>query len=299
MPIPNIQVFGKPLEKLVETVSKGIGIRYKPTAIRNEADAKAYEIEKIAAAKAKALIIKADADSEIAERARQRLYHQEMNRQNNIDYIIEKTAHNLNETVSDIPVDEDWRTKFFNKAQDVTSDDLQTVWAKILANEINQPGQVSVRTLDILSNMSKLEAEKFKILSAISTIDGHVLKINGDDLSDYGISYDDLSILRAAGILLASDTMNVSYQAIIKILSDGCFGTVLSFKYGHFFISKLTNIEPTDKFTFNQFSLTPAGRELLPVLGSPSNLIYIDALKKYLIDNGYIVEQLKVTTQAS
>lgn len=45
-------VFGKPVEKLLELIGSAIGTVYKPKAIRNEADAKAYEIRVIENAKA-------------------------------------------------------------------------------------------------------------------------------------------------------------------------------------------------------------------------------------------------------
>ena len=36
-----IKLEGKPFEKLIEVISKGIGTLYKPRAIRKEADSKA------------------------------------------------------------------------------------------------------------------------------------------------------------------------------------------------------------------------------------------------------------------
>lgn len=50
-----IRLEGKPFEKLIDVISKGIGTIYKPRSIRKEADAKAYEIGIIKNAKAKAL----------------------------------------------------------------------------------------------------------------------------------------------------------------------------------------------------------------------------------------------------
>ncbi|UUW11213.1 hypothetical protein NLG42_10480 [Flavobacterium plurextorum] len=44
---------GKPIEKLIDVISEGIGVLYKPRAIRKEADAEAYKI--IAIKKAKLL----------------------------------------------------------------------------------------------------------------------------------------------------------------------------------------------------------------------------------------------------
>ncbi len=50
-----IKVDGKPLEKLIEVVSKCIGTIYRPRAIRRDAEVESYEIEIIERAKSKAL----------------------------------------------------------------------------------------------------------------------------------------------------------------------------------------------------------------------------------------------------
>jgi hypothetical protein len=281
-----VKLDGKPLEKLIETVSAGIGTLYKPRAIRKEAEAKAYEIEKIAEAKAKSNIIKYENDTEIAERARQRLYYQEMQRQVNIENVIEKSIDDLNEVVSEKPVDEDWRTKFFTKVQDITSEDMQSIWAKILANEINQPGQISVRTLDVLSNLSKEEARLFSLLSSLSTQSGNIIKIKGNDLSSYGLNYDSLSVLRAAGLLLASDNMNITYLGGYKINATGAFGHNLLFK--SFYLIVTSN--KIDKYIYDQFRLTPAGDELLKIVGEPANILYVNELKEYIKSRGYGVD---------
>jgi hypothetical protein len=47
----------KPLTKLLEVISAGMGIVYKPRSIRKEADAKAYEILALAGAEATAAVI--------------------------------------------------------------------------------------------------------------------------------------------------------------------------------------------------------------------------------------------------
>jgi hypothetical protein len=52
-----IKISGKPLEKLIEVISKGVGTLYKPTEIRKTAEAEAYKIEVIETAKARAKVI--------------------------------------------------------------------------------------------------------------------------------------------------------------------------------------------------------------------------------------------------
>lgn len=58
----------------------------------------------------------------------------------------------------------DWTARFFDSAQDVSSEELQKLWGRILAGEVKSPGQTSLRTLAILRNMTQQEAKDFSDL---------------------------------------------------------------------------------------------------------------------------------------
>ena len=66
--------------------------------------------------------------------------------------------------VPDHDPDPDWIARFFDGAQDVSSEELQKLWGKILAGEVKSPGQTSLRTLAILRNMTQQEARDFSNL---------------------------------------------------------------------------------------------------------------------------------------
>ena len=63
------------------------------------------------------------------------------------------------ESVASEPPDDDWVTRFFKYAQDVSSGQMQDLWGRILAGEIRRPGTYSLRTLDFVRNMTTAEAE--------------------------------------------------------------------------------------------------------------------------------------------
>jgi hypothetical protein len=290
MSMPNIQVFGKQLEKLIETVGKGIGVLYKPKAIRNEADAEAYKIEAIAKAKVKASMIKADVDNLIVERAKQRLYHLEIGRQMNLDNIVDNSTKFLNESVSDKPVDDDWRTRFFTKAQDITSDELQIIWGKILATEVNGPGNISLRTLDILGNLSRDEALKFTDFCGMTNQFGDVIKITGNSLNKYGITFDDLLLLREAGLVNPEAELRVKYLAHPIKLDEERNAVALKFQHRGFVIYK----QNTTEHSFEAISLTRAGRELLSVIPVNFSELYYEDLRKKLEKFKFIVTETRL-----
>ncbi|NOW97543.1 DUF2806 domain-containing protein [Mucilaginibacter sp. SG564] len=287
----DIQVFGAPITKLIEVVSAAIGVKYKPKAMRNEADAKAYEIEKIAEAEAKASIIRSDAEYEVTERAKQRLYHQEINRQINIDNIVEEASNLLNETVSEQPIDPNWRTRFFTKAQDITSDEMQLLWAKILANEINQPGNFSLRTIDIFSNLSQYEAETFLKLASISTTSGQIFKINGD-ITNFDISYEDLLLLSAAGLVYHNHELSSTAPPVHVLKHYTNNNELTKEEYGHNFSYRESFIwicKDNQKLNLNCYALTKPGVELLKILDIKDNNDYINSLQSFYLNQGYSV----------
>lgn len=143
----------EPVTKLIEVVANGVGVLYEPTRIVNKAKA-----EK------KADIIKTEGEIEIdamKARAKRRLDHQEMQRQRNIEGITQMAIDALPESVSKDEVDPDWVTQFFNFAQDISNEEVQLIWAKLLANEVAQPGTYSLRTLNTIRLFSQKEAVLF------------------------------------------------------------------------------------------------------------------------------------------
>ena len=180
-------------EKLVDYTASGIGAIAGPilapwTAQRNS---KARLIETKAEADSLRIIAEAQADARNSivapTRARrgtleirpdgimQRVEFVEAKRQANIASVVRGAADELGDTeVSDHKPDPDWTTRFFDDVQDVSSKDLQQIWSRILAGEVETPGRTSLRTLSILKNMSTKDASDFSNLKEY-TIDNFIL----------------------------------------------------------------------------------------------------------------------------
>lgn len=169
------------LEKLVDYAASGVGAvagsMLAPWRATQQAKAKSIEAE--GQADRLRLIAQAQADARQAlvapndatagtlkitrEQITQRLEFQEHKRQQNLASAVREAAEKLgDEEVHDHEPDHDWTARFFEYVQDVSEDDVRRMWARILAGEVRSPGSVSLRTLSILRNMSRLEAELFK-----------------------------------------------------------------------------------------------------------------------------------------
>lgn len=53
--------------------------------------------------------------------------------------------------------DFDWFLRFFDSVGNVSNEDMQGLWAKALAREIDESGSFSLRTIEVLKNMSRKE----------------------------------------------------------------------------------------------------------------------------------------------
>jgi hypothetical protein len=80
-------------------------------------------------------------------RVRERNEYQEAKRQLNVEQVALQAADEVRgKDASADPVDEDWIARFFESAKDVSSEQMQRLWAKILANEVVRPGSFSKRS---------------------------------------------------------------------------------------------------------------------------------------------------------
>lgn len=145
------------LAKLGETICYGIGL----TAFgrKKMANAEAYATIKEAETNAQVELLKLKGEDEIANYISAR----ESRKTNNAKSVVENaTTHFIEgEMVSNEPVSNDWTNRFFSIVEDISDETLHDIWGRILANEVKHPNSYSLRTLDLLRNITKEEAELF------------------------------------------------------------------------------------------------------------------------------------------
>ncbi|MCY3674564.1 MAG: DUF2806 domain-containing protein [Paracoccaceae bacterium] len=93
----------------------------------------------------------------------ERIQFQEQKRLANAKSVIYKAAQELGDKeVPDQEPDHDWTARFFSFVQDVSSEEMQILWAKILAGQVERPDSMSLRTLGVLQEMDRNTAELFE-----------------------------------------------------------------------------------------------------------------------------------------
>lgn len=253
MKIKDVMGLEKPLIKFMEVVSLGVGKIYEPFHIKRIAESEAKAIEIKSEAKIKADIneiemiakklsenisvpikykndnieINTNDTSDIIMRAQSRFLYQEIKKQENIESVITKTYTELKgeKETSEEPVDQDWIIRYFNSIEDVSEESMQQIWSKVLSGEIKQPGSFSKRTLDILRNLSKEEAELFEKINKSS------IKFNNKnyivDEADTLVEYNDLLKLSECGLINSTLINWEAYSSNDKDFVSVCDGQVI------------------------------------------------------------------------
>lgn len=91
---------------------------------------------------------------------------------NSARFAAEELQMNKDQSTTYENVDFDWIMRFFDAVGNVSNEELQKLWGKVLAGEIRQPLTCSLRTLDIIHNMTQKEAEIYNKLCKFVLISG-------------------------------------------------------------------------------------------------------------------------------
>ncbi|MFB1077635.1 hypothetical protein C5F63_10955 [Photobacterium damselae subsp. damselae] len=193
----NLGELSKPANTLIEKVSSAIGGVFEP-----------WQIKRVAKAEAEASLIKAESEIKINDlhrRAMHRFIEEEANRQENMEEITKKSIPHLDETSNPANMEDDWLTNFFDKSRIVSDEEMQTIWANVLAGEANTPGSFSRRTVNLLSDLDKRDAELFQTLCKFGWRFGSftplIFDIQAPIYNELGINFSTLSHLDSLGLI--------------------------------------------------------------------------------------------------
>lgn len=267
-----LAVFVSPINKLMDLLSRAFGYVWEPHKVKKMAEAEAYRIREISQAISEnrdlpieyskdGFSIKISETKDLTGRALCRFVKQETQREYNLETIADEAYDILKEATSDTNenVSDDWIAKFISYAQDVSDEDMKKIWARILAGEVKKPGSFSFRTLSILRNLSKEEAQIFG--KCCSLMVDYAITRNSDLLEAFGISYDDILKMDDCG-LINSDGM-ITGKVELTLEGDNIFCSknyVLRCKSGK-----------SNELILDEFPFTASGRELYTITGQSLN----------------------------
>lgn len=266
--IINFGDISKPATVLIEKISQAVGGCFRPCQTR-----------RVAKAEAEADIIRARAEIEITElqrRALNRFVEEEAQKQENIENITKKAIPHLTESAQPEKMENDWITNFFDKCRIISDEEMQSLWAKVLAGEASAPGTYSKRTVNLLSSLDKTDADLFTTLCVFGWSFGNeivplIFDITDDTYTKKGINFPAITHLDNVGLVNYNHLTGFLRVGLPKITAIQYYNTsvIIDFKRAG-----------DNELSTGHVLLTKTGQELARICGAKP----IDSFLDYIVN---------------
>lgn len=273
----NIGELAKPATVLIEKISDALGGYFRPWQIRRVARAEA-EAEKI---KALAQVETQIEISDLTRRAIGRFLIEESKKQDNMESITSKAIPLLEDNSNPQEINDDWITNFFDKCRLISDEEMQALWAKVIAGEANSPGRYSKRTVNFLGSLDKSDATHFAALCGFSWIIKDVVPLffTFDEATyiEHGININVIKHLDTIGLLSFESVRGFKQTGLPKKITIFYYGTPINIEF---------NNEDNNELEIGKVLFSKVGRELAPICGSKPIPGFLDYVVKYWINKG-------------
>lgn len=256
------------LAKLAETICYATGLTAHGR--KKMADADSYAVIRQAETEAKAELLRLKGRDEIADYIEAR----ETRKLNNVKSVLEKASSHFTEgeKVSDEPVDADWTNRFIGIVEDISDETLQDIWGRILAGEVKRPNSYSLRTLELLRNITKEEAELFVKASK------YYIERDCIYTGDFALSLNETLLLGETGLINSEElTMNWNVEPNSKFNVIVDKQTLLILQNDS---SRRFAINPSVR------KLTKAGMEIMPLIEMQDRTAFYQSLARFFKSKG-------------
>lgn len=188
--------------------------------------------------------------------------------------------------------------RFYDIVGNISDEEMQAIWARILAGEIHRKGTYSLQLLNILKNFTQKQAELFNRVCSHCFISGDNVYIPNDNeyLQFANITYQDILDLDFLGLINSSATTSLSVKVQPNrpsLLGNDMLRMVIEYN---------GQGNATQEFSFLQFPFTSAGRELITLIGkhgSEKDFLYFVKLliKKNPIGASFVITPKRVVVK--
>jgi hypothetical protein len=269
----------EPAVKLLAVVSDAIGTLYEPTRIRRKAQAEADAMLTKAAVQLKLTALE--------RRAAERVLRRESARQTNIESIVGQSLKFLPaSSSSNMKPDPDWVAAFFDLCQDCSDAMLCSLWARLLAGEVDRPGTYSRRTLGAIKLLSVEEANLFTAFAAcvwhFSESSAGASKFLIMDMDEKG---------RYSDATWGFDGALISRLEHIDLAEHEFFDLDERKRYNLAFHGRKHRLKPPSSAERLEIvSLSPVGEEIFTICGAEPNMEYYRTTLDYLKSRGLLIQ---------
>ena len=253
----SLAAVSRPATLLIEKACNALGRHFDPRQTVRMAEAQAMASRILA-------ISEAETDAEIVElrhRAANRFVFEEMRNQSNMEAITGKAIPSLTEYAEPDKIDDDWVANFFDKSRIVSGDQMQHLWAKILAEEGNSPGSFSRKTVNQVADLDRRDAELFTNICRFGWIINRTVEVLIFDeqsalYNRLGINFNSIGQLEALGLVRFNGSGNFNMASLPQNVSASYGGSRL-------YLSFPNNSE--NRLNVGKVLLTQSGMELFRI----------------------------------
>lgn len=232
----------------------------------------------------------------------------------NVDQVAEIAAADLksepqaveSDLAAETPsISEDWLNAFESEAAQMSSEQMQRLFGKILAAEIRRPSSYSIKTIKLMAQLDNRAANLFRLLCSLSIsaripktneiIDARVVSIGNaasNSLGAYGLSFGALNILHEYGLIISDYNSYFDYR--MSVAHNNRVVLPLTYQNTEWaFVQKVSAPEPKS-FQVHGVAFSQSGKELLQIVDIEPNEAYTAALKDFFDKKGITMTNVAI-----
>lgn len=199
----------------------------------------------------------------------------------------------------DATISDDWLNTFEIEGAPKSSEEMQLLFGRILAGEIQRPGTFSIKTLKTMGEIDSTVAGLFQNLCSLATGlyigDGFFdLRVNAlgqnaaaNALAKFGLPFATLNLLNQYGLIIADYNSYFDYNVFVTEEAS----VSIPFLYQDTFW-KLNGNRREGGFNQHGVAFSKVGQELFGIVQTEETQAYTDALREWFQAKGY--EMMKV-----
>lgn len=222
----------------------------------------------------------------VVETSARRMIEDSLRREVNVAKAIVHAEKDLRDDAQEPPkkkIDNDWLYRWRDYAGDVSANEMQLLWGRLLAGELKAPGLYSLRCLDFLRNLSQSEAQKIERLSRF-VLEDVVWQDSNSPLESEEITFVFLLEMQDLGVLSGVESIGLertwetnTADKFLKVLRSN--GKVLIARHD----------DPGKVIKLQIYLLTSVGQQILKLGKFEPHLEYLRKIGNVIHDQGFSV----------
>lgn len=216
--------------------------------------------------------------------------------------IYEQAKSHFNPHIQGNKIDDDWLHFFFDKAEKVSNESMQIIWAKLLAGEFDKQGSISRKLIHIISIMDVHSARSFQTFclyvferyGLMTTYDTEAVLIPVgfyENSFDFRIKveewlkqdgYEDYRDLAGDITMNAGELNSLENLGLVQKVPDSKCGIALMYALEN---EEISYVVPRDdnEIPLGQYAFTQEGKQLFKILNKAGSKAVLKVIEQYLL----------------